>query len=101
MAKMLSSGGLDYYVGLSMNARWVQLKNPMDSPFKTIKIAGAAGFSERYVACSDQTVGRQVIRKLDKLLADDRNWASFLAPLKDWFEPADFTAALEKRPELQ
>lgn len=52
-----------------------------------------------YAACSNAPVGRAVIRAIDRIERPDANWADFMAPFHDYFDPADFAGSLASQPE--
>jgi len=67
--------------------------------FASLPVKGGVSSIRGYIACSKGPLGRAVIEKIDEALADESRWTAFIEPLRRWFEPADFAAALAARPE--
>jgi len=59
-----------------------------------LPIRGGMARAEAGVACSSDQSGKNVIRAVDALLADDAAWAEFVEPFKKWVPPEDFAVLL-------
>jgi uncharacterized protein (TIGR02285 family) len=92
---LLMSDRLDFYVERSLAAVYYTRIASPDKPMLALRIANYKSTAKVYFACSDMRVGRDLIADIDTLLADDKKWAEFLAPLAQWLEPSEFSAALE------
>ncbi len=81
---------------------------PMDLYFYTtpeardklvlLPIGGVAPVIEAAVACSSDQSGKNAIRDIDALLADDARWAELVEPLRKWMPPESFPQLLAGRP---
>ena len=63
-----------------------------------LPIKGAGAKAEAGVGCSSDQSGRNVIRAVDELLADDARWAEFVEPFRKWVPPEDFAVLLAGHP---
>ena len=63
-----------------------------------LPIKGAISRVEAGIACTSDQSGKDVIRAVDGLLADDANWAEFVEPFRKWVPPEDFQVLLAGRP---
>jgi len=63
-----------------------------------LPIKGATPWAEASVACSSDQSGKDVIRAVDALLADDGRWAEFVEPLRKWTPPEQYPALLAGHP---
>lgn len=70
-----------------------------DEPRTAFPIKNVAREINVYSACSDAPLGRAVMRAIDRIESSDANWANFMAPFHDYFDPADFAESLISQPE--
>jgi len=94
MFNLLRTGRIDFVFLNSLEARYYAGK----ADILSLPIKGVPRTRAMYPGCSDRLLGRRVITRIDRLLADEENWAAFLAPLHDWMNEAEFAAALAAQP---
>ena len=63
-----------------------------------LPIKGVSRYAEASVACSSDQSGKDAIRAIDTLLADDARWAAFVQPLRKWIPPGSDQLLLAGRP---
>jgi len=63
-----------------------------------LSIRGSSPWAEASVACSSDQSGKDVIRAVDALLADDARWAELIEPLRKWVPPEQYPTLLGGHP---
>lgn len=96
---LLHGKRLDFIISSPVEAPYYKARFHLVDEFVSLPVKGGVSAIRGYVACSKGPLGRAVIEKIDALLADESRWAAYIEPLRRWFEPADFAAALAARPE--
>jgi uncharacterized protein (TIGR02285 family) len=95
---LLQAGRIDFSFISALELPYYARKSHTTSKFVALPIKGSSRYVKGYLYCSKSPLGQSVITRIDALLADDRQWAAFLAPLRQWVEPADFAVALAAQP---
>lgn len=93
-----AAGRLDFFLSLPIEADYYRETLP-DEAHVILPIKGVAREIGIYSACSNGPLGRSVVRAIDRILSADANWADFVSPFHDYFDPADFTESLTSQPE--
>ncbi len=94
MFNLLRTGRVDFVFLNGLEARYYAGK----ADILSLPIKGVPRTMAMYPGCSERLLGRRVVARIDQLLADETNWAAFLAPLRDWMGEVDFAAALAVQP---
>lgn len=94
---LVQSGRLDFTFGGPHEIRYFE-KILGGKAITALPIKGVPRLVKTYLSCSKRPLGEAVMAAADKLLADEKNWADFLSPLKDWMSGEDMAAALAVKP---
>jgi uncharacterized protein (TIGR02285 family) len=65
---------------------------------EVLPIKGSPPWAEAGIACSSDQSGKNVIRAIDALFADDARWAEYVEPLRKWTPPESYATLLTGRP---
>lgn len=90
---LLQAERIDYAFVLPMDV-YFYAEAAQRQKLAVLPIKGAVHLAEAGVACSSDPVGKEVIRAVDTLLADDQHWAEFLEPMREWMPAETFAAML-------
>lgn len=96
---LLHGRRVDFIISSPVETPYYRARFHLPDEFASLPVKGGVPSIRGYVVCSKGPLGREVIEKVDALLADEARWASYMEPLRRWLEPADFIAALAVRPE--
>lgn len=96
---LLHGKRLDFIISSPVEVPYYKARFHLTAEFASLPVKGGASSIRGYIACSKGPLGRAVIEKIDQTLADESRWTVFIEPLRRWFEPADFAAALAAPPE--
>jgi len=96
---LLHGKRLDFIISSPVETPYYKARFHLPDEFASLPVKNGPPSIRGYIACSKGPLGRSVIETIDALLADDSHWSAYLEPLRRWFEPADFAAALAARPE--
>ena len=96
---LLHGKRLDFIISSPVEIPYYKARFHLTAEFVSLPVKGGVSSIRGYVACSKGPLGRAVIQEVDAALADESRWIVFSEPLRRWFEPADFAAALAARPE--
>jgi uncharacterized protein (TIGR02285 family) len=99
IVQSFAAGRLDFFMSLPIEADFYRDAAFGKEPRIILPLKGVAREVGVYSACSNGPLGRSVIRAIDRIERDDANWADFMAPFHDYFDPADFSASLDSHPE--
>lgn len=88
---------IDYAFALSMEVFFYSDEEAREK-LAILPIKGAGARVEAGVACASDQSGKNVIRAVDAMLADDSWWAEFVEPYRKWLPPEDFAALLAGHP---
>lgn len=92
------AGRLDFSLSPPIEADFYHDTLP-DDPRTLFPIKDVAREISVYSACSNGPLGRAVMHAIDRIERSNANWADFMAPFHDYFDPADFAESLASRPE--
>lgn len=96
---LLHGKRLDFIISSPVETPYYKARFHLTDEFASLAVKDGPPSIRGYIACSKGPLGRAVIEKIDALLADDSRWSAYMEPLRRWFEPADFAAALAAQPE--
>jgi len=96
---LLHGKRLDFIIASPVETPYYKARFHLNDEFASLRVKDGPPSIRGYIACSKGPVGRALIKKIDGLLADESRWSAYMEPLRRWFEPADFAAALAARPE--
>jgi uncharacterized protein (TIGR02285 family) len=91
---LLHGRRLDFIISSPVEAPYYKARFHLSDAFVSLPVKGGVSAIRGYVVCSKGALGRSVIDKVDAVLADESHWRAYIEPLRRWFEPADFAAAL-------
>ncbi|HMA48471.1 MAG TPA: TIGR02285 family protein [Magnetospirillaceae bacterium] len=95
---LLHGKRLDFIISSPVEIPYYKARFHLTAEFASLPVKGGTPSIRGYVACSKGPLGRAVIEKIDALMTDESRWTAYIEPLRRWFEPADFAAALAARP---
>lgn len=90
---LIQAERIDYAFALPMDAFFYS-DEAARQKLAVLPIKGAGLRAEGGVACSSDQSGRDAIRAIDALLADEAHWAEFIEPYRRWVPPEEFAALL-------
>jgi len=96
---LVQTGRLDFTFGGPHEIRYFQRTLDGNPTFSALPIKGVPRLVKTYLSCSKKPVGQAVIAAFDAMMRDQARWAAFLAPLENWMDGVDFTAALAAKPD--
>ena len=88
---------IDYAFVLPMDVFFYS-DEPAQQKLTVLPIRGAISRAEAGVACSSDQSGKDVVREIDAIFADDARWAEFVEPFRKWVPPEDYATLLAGRP---
>lgn len=94
---LMQAERIDYAFVLPMDV-YFYADEAASQKLMVLPIKGATPWAEAGVACSSDQSGKDVIRAIDALLADDGRWAAFIEPLRKWTPPEQYATLLAGHP---
>jgi len=90
---LLDKERIDFAFGYYMEMSYFRRLDHLEDHFTALPTQPEPARQDGHVACSNKTLGREVIAAIDSLLASAEGMKAYIEPLRAWYSPADFDAA--------
>ena len=93
--RQMSARRLDFVFSAAAEAYYYNKTLSPSEHFVTLPIHNVPAAVGTYFACSNGPVGRAVMARINKVMAEDAVWQSVVEPWRQWYNPVDIQTLMQ------